>query len=218
MRRGFNAIHAIFIVTVCFLAVPGGALGQDPVRLMVLGDSLTAGFGLAAEDGFTAQLEAALAEEGYEVEVLNHGVSGDTTAGGVARLDWALADDPHAAIVELGANDMLRGIDPDVAQENLATILERLKDEDIPILLAGMLAAPNWGPEYEAEFNAIYPALAERYEVPLYEFFLDGVAGDPELNQPDGLHPTAEGVSVIVDNILPDVIELVERASASGAS
>lgn len=216
----FNRLSTIFLVTLCFpLALASPARAQDgadgagdPVRLMALGDSLTAGYGLAAEDGFTAQLERALADAGYAVEVLNHGVSGDTTAGGVARLDWALADNPDAALVELGANDMLRGVDPAVARDNLATVIARLEEEGVPMLLAGMLAAPNWGPEYQDAFDAIYPDLAARFDVPLYPFFLDGVATEPALNQPDGLHPTAAGVAVIVESILPDVIDLVERA------
>lgn len=187
------------------MATPAWA---EPVRLMMLGDSLTAGYGLPPEDGFTSQLEAALGEAGLDVAVLNHGVSGDTTAGGRARLDWALADAPDAVIIELGANDMLRGLDPAQAEVNLDAMLERLTgEEDLPVLLAGMLASPSWGAGYQAEFDAIYPALAERHEVPLYPFFLDGVAGDPALNQSDGLHPNAAGVAAIVERIAPVIVD-----------
>jgi len=180
----------------------------EPVRLMVLGDSLTAGYGVPPEDGFTSQLEAALDQAGLDITVLNHGVSGDTTAGGLARLDWALADAPDAVIVELGANDMLRGLDPAEAEANLDAMLDRLAgQEDLPVLLAGMLASPSWGAGYQAEFDAIFPALASRHEVPLYPFFLEGVAGDPALNQPDGLHPNAAGVAAIVERITPVIVD-----------
>lgn len=189
---------------------PGPTYAADPVRLAALGDSLTAGYGLAPEEGFVSQLETALRERGYGVEVIDAGVSGDTTAGGLARLDWVLADDPDIVLVELGANDGLRGLDPGAAKSNLAAILDRLAADRIPTLLAGMYAPPNFGPAYVAEFNAIYPDLAETYDVRLYPFFLEGVATEPDLNLPDGLHPNAEGVSVIVEGILPDVIALME--------
>ena len=179
---------------------------DEQVRLLVLGDSLTAGYGLAPEDGFTSQLQAALRDAGLDVVVLNAGVSGDTTAGGLARLDWSLADNPTHVLVELGSNDALRGIDPAEAQSNLDAIVSRLIEEDVPVMLAGMYAPPNWGSAYSAEFNAIYPGLAERYDVPLYPFFLEGVAMDPDLNQRDGIHPNTTGVEVIVDNIVPDLL------------
>ena len=179
--------------------------GAEPMRLLALGDSLTAGYGVAAEASFPAQLERALRAEGYDVTVLNAGVSGDTTAGGRARLDWALADRPQAAIVELGANDGLRGLNPAQAERNLDDILTRLKKSGVRVLLTGMRAPPNFGPDYAAAFEAVFPRLAQRHQVAFYPFFLDGVARDPRFNQPDGLHPTPDGVAEIVRRILPSV-------------
>lgn len=185
-----------------------------PLRLLALGDSLTAGYGLPQTDGFVAQLERALAADGLDVEVVNGGVSGDTTAGGLARLSWLLGADPgsqpDAAIVELGANDALRGLDPEAAFANLDAILNRLEQRGIPVLLAGMRAPPNMGRDYAAEFNAIYPRLAAKHDVPLYRFFLDGVAAEHALNQPDRIHPNADGVAVIVERILPAVKDLLQ--------
>ncbi len=176
---------------------------------MVLGDSLTAGYGLPAEDAFTARLQAALDEGGIAAVVINAGVSGDTTAGGLARIEWALSDRPTHAIVELGANDALRGIDPKTTRRNLDAIVSRLQAEGVEIMLAGMYAPPNWGREYEADFRSIYPDLAKKYGVGLYPFFLDGVAAQSELNQPDGIHPNEKGVEVIVERILPSVRRLL---------
>ena len=190
-----------------------GSAGQaraEAIRILALGDSLTAGLGLSEADAFTAQLEAALKAQGYDVRVLNAGVSGDTTAGGLDRLDWALADKPDLALVELGANDMLRGVDPTAVRGNLDKILARLGDAKIPTLLAGMLAAPNLGPAYGAAFDAIYPDLAKAHGVPLYPFFLDGVAAQAALNQADGMHPNAAGVKVIVERITPAVVALIK--------
>ncbi|WP_441716911.1 MULTISPECIES: arylesterase [unclassified Inquilinus] len=190
-----------------------GSAGQaqaEAIRILALGDSLTAGLGLSEADAFTTQLEAALKAQGYDVRVLNAGVSGDTTAGGLDRLDWALADKPDLALVELGANDMLRGVDPTAVRANLDKILARLGDAKIPTLLAGMLAAPNLGPAYGAAFDAIYPDLAKAHGVPLYPFFLDGVAAQAALNQADGMHPNAAGVKVIVDRITPAVVSLIK--------
>ena len=195
---------ALFAIT----AANGEA--QAETRLAVLGDSLTAGYGLAPSEAFPARLEAALAAEGFEVRVINAGVSGDTTAGGRRRLDWLLADAPHAVIVELGANDGLRGIHHDAVFANLDAILARLTAEGVAVLLTGMRAPPNYGLAYAEAFDAIYPELADRHGVALYPFFLDGVAARPELNQNDGLHPNARGVAVIVEGILPDVKRLLE--------
>ena len=181
----------------------------EPLKILALGDSLTAGYGLNKQDGFTEQLQAALRAAGHDLQVINAGVSGDTTAGGLARLDWALADKPHAAIVELGANDGLRGLEPSETKANLSAILDKLRAKNIPTLLTGMLAPPNLGEHYGQEFNALYPALAKRDGVALYPFFLDGVAADPQLNQPDGIHPTKEGVAVIVERLLPFVRRLI---------
>ena len=179
---------------------------ESPQRVLVLGDSLTAGYGLPLEESFPARLEAALRAEGFDVEVVNGGVSGDTTAGGLARLDWLLADRPDLVIVELGGNDALRGLDPDETRRNLDAILVRLGRDAIPALLAGMQAPRNLGKAYVARFDRIYPELAARHDVALYPFFLEGVATDPALNQDDGIHPNARGVMVIVEKILPYVV------------
>ncbi len=180
-------------------------------RILALGDSLTAGFGLAPDEAFPARLERALRAEGRDVHLINAGVSGDTTAGGKARLDWAMAAKPTLAIVELGANDGLRGLDPKLTHDNLDTILKRLEAAGVPALLTGMLAPPNYGKAFEAEFKAVFSRLAAEHDVVFYPFFLDGVAGDPRLCLPDGLHPNARGVDVIVDRILPSVRKLLER-------
>ena len=189
------------------LAAPVGA--AEPKTLLLLGDSLTAGYGLPAEDGFAAQLETALEADGMQVRVINAGVSGDTTSGGLARLDWALGDDPDAVVVELGANDGLRGIDPAITKANLDTMLTKLAAKEVPTLFNGMLAPPNLGREYGAEFNRLFPDLAERHGVAFYPFFLDGVAARPDLNQADGIHPNADGVAIIVARILPHVKRLL---------
>ena len=194
------------------LAIPMGlsAATAKETRLLAFGDSLTSGWGLAARDAFPAQLERALHAAGRKtVRVIASGVAGDTSAGGRARLAWSLADRPDAAIVELGANDGLRGIDPASTYGNLDAILAELKRRGIPALLAGMYAPPNLGSEYGEAFNAIYPRLAERHGVVLYPFFLKGVAVEPALNQPDGIHPNAEGVAVIVERILPYVMRVL---------
>lgn len=184
-------------------------------RIAVLGDSLTSGYGLALDDGFPAQLERRLAAEGYDCVVLDAGVIGDTSAGGRARLDWLLADRPTHVIVELGGNDALRALPPDAMERNLDAIVERLAAEGIAVLLAGMLAPPNLGPEYGEAFAAVFPRLAERHDVPLYPFFLDGVAGDPELNLADGIHPNALGIARIVDGILPTIIAWLDATGVS---
>jgi acyl-CoA thioesterase-1 len=174
-------------------------------RIAVLGDSLTAAYGLDVADGFPARLEQALQAEGYDCAVLDAGVSGDTSAGGLARLDWMLADQPSHVIVELGGNDGLRALPTEQMAANLDQIIARLQDESVPVLLTGMLAPPNLGRDYGAAFQAVFPDLAEKYDVPLYPFFLEGVAGEASLNQGDGIHPTPEGVEIIVERILPTV-------------
>ncbi len=181
------------------------APGTKPIKLVALGDSLTAGYGLPAQSAFPVRLQQALRKKGVAVEIVNAGVSGDTSTGGRDRLDWSVPPDTDAVIVELGANDALRGIDPKVTRAALEDILKKLKARNIAVLLCGMYAPPNMGADYADRFNAIYPDLAKAYEVPLYPFFLDGVATDAKLNQADGLHPTAEGVEAIVRNILPTV-------------
>ncbi|MGX1198278.1 arylesterase [Parvibaculum sp. MBR-TMA-1.3b-4.2] len=184
-----------------------------PLTIVALGDSLTAGYRLPPDAGFPEQLEAALKARGYEnVTVRNAGVSGDTTSGGLSRLDWAVGPETDAVILELGANDALRGIDPAIARRNLDEIITRLKKRNLPILLAGMYAPPNLGKEYAARFNPIYPELAKQYDLILYPFFLEGVAADPDLNLGDGLHPTRKGVAEIVTRIMPDVEKLIAEA------
>ncbi|MDX9861215.1 MAG: arylesterase [Rhodospirillales bacterium] len=198
------------------LAVPGGdlAAAESATRIVVLGDSLTAGYGLGGDDAFPARLEAALRAEGIEARVVNAGVSGDTTAAGLRRLDWALAEGPEgppdALVVELGANDALRGLDPQAVEANLDAILTQAKARGLKVLLAGMKAPPNFGRDYTEEFDALYPRLAARHDVLLYPFFLDGVAADRALNQADGIHPNPAGVAVIVERILPYVKRLID--------
>jgi acyl-CoA thioesterase I len=179
--------------------------GTKPVKMVVLGDSLSAGYGLPGPAAFPERLQKSLKSNGIDVDMINAGVSGDTTSGGRDRLDWSVPEGTEAVIVELGANDALRGIDPAIARQALSDILTRLKARKIAVLLCGMLAPPNYGTDYATRFNAIYPDLSKSFGVPLYPFFLEGVAGDAKLNQADGLHPTAEGVDVIVKHILPTV-------------
>jgi acyl-CoA thioesterase-1 len=181
------------------------AFETKPIKMVVLGDSLSAGLGLSASSAFPARLQKSLAANGIVVEMINAGVSGDTSSGGRDRLDWSVPEGTEAVIVELGANDALRGTDPKVTRAALTDILTRLKSRRIAVLLCGMLAPPNYGSDYSARFNAIYPDLAKSFGVPLYPFFLEGVVADARLNQADGLHPTAEGVDIIVKNILPTV-------------
>uniref|UniRef100_I2Q6B0 Lysophospholipase L1-like esterase n=1 Tax=Desulfovibrio sp. U5L TaxID=596152 RepID=I2Q6B0_9BACT len=188
------------------------------LRLAALGDSLTAGWGLAAGEAFPARLQAALAEKGHDVTIANFGVSGDTTAGGLARLDGVLATKPDGVLVELGANDMLRGQAPEAAKANLDAILSRLRAAGIPFMLCGMRSAKNFGSDYAAAFDAVYPELAKKYGVELYPFFLDGVTGQPGMTLPDGLHPTARGVEVVVDRILPTVETFLTRLKAAPAA
>lgn len=200
------------------LASLDGAFAERPVKLVAFGDSLTAGYGVAADEAFPAKLQRALRDKGYAVEVVNAGVSGDTTSGGLDRLDWSIPDGADAAIVELGANDALRGLDPAVTRKALDQILSRLQGKGIKVLLAGMRAPPNMGTEYTARFDAIFPELAKAHGVALYPFFLEGVAGERALNQPDGLHPLPAGVDIIVRRILPDVEALLGALPAKPKS
>ena len=215
MRARFYHIGriSIFVILVMFAAAVGGtrdARATKEIVIVAFGDSLTAGYGLSASDAFPAQLESALRQAGRQVRVINGGVSGETAAGGRARLDWVLADKPDAAIVELGANDALRGIDPKEVSRNLGALLSELKKRNVRVLLAGMLAPPNLGSRYTRAFDTIFPDLAAAHDVMLYPFFLDGVAAEPALNQQDGIHPNALGIAVIVDRILPYVSRLIE--------
>jgi len=185
------------------------AAESKPIKMVVLGDSLSAGLGLSASAAFPERLQKALKAKGIEVDMTNAGVSGDTSSGGRDRLDWSVPEGTEAVILELGANDALRGIDPKLTFSALSDILTRLKARGIPVLLCGMVAPPNYGSDYSARFNAIYPELAKSLAVPLYPFFLEGVAADAKLNQADGMHPTPEGVDIIVKNILPSVEALL---------
>ncbi len=215
-RRSFNAALAALIVAAGLGMTGPSQAANGPLKLLALGDSLTAGYGLPEPQGFVPQLQGALRAKGYDVTIINAGVSGDTTAGGLSRLDWALADKPDAVLVELGANDMLRGLDPAAARNNLDGILKRLTAAKLPVLLAGMVASPSLGRAYGERFNAIYPDLAHAYDVQLYPFFLDGVAADAALNQGDGIHPNPAGVKAIVERITPYVARLLDTASKPG--
>ncbi len=198
----------IFIILI-FLA-PAIAHAEQP-RLLVLGDSLVAGYGLPPGQSLPDQLQRDLAASGTAVTVINAGVSGDTTAGGLARLDWSLADNPDAVIIVLGGNDMLRGLPPEGTAANLDAIVSRLRERNIEVLLAGMLAPRNLGPAYIKAFDGIYPALAHRHDIEFYPFFLDGVALDPALNLDDGLHPNRQGIIEISRRMLPVVERLLAR-------
>lgn len=214
-RRLVNAVLGVLLLVLAG-ASPVIAADEAPLRLLLLGDSLVAGYGLPRADAFPAQLSAALKAEGLPVTIIEGGVSGDTTAGGLARLHWVLGsapnEQPDAVLVELGGNDVLRGLDPRTTEANLDRLLVILKQRGIPVLLAGMRAPPNLGADYVTTFDSIFPRLAENHDIMLYPFFLDGVAGNVALNQPDGIHPNASGVRVIVERILPSVRLLLESA------
>jgi acyl-CoA thioesterase-1 len=201
----------LVVAAVLLLAAAPSALAQDArPRLLVLGDSLAAGYGLPADQAFPTRLQAWLKGAGTDVDVINAGVSGDTSAGGLARIDWALGGAaPGFALVELGANDALRALSPSALYDNLDQIITRLKARNVKVLLAGMYAPRNLGPDYVREFDAVYARLAQKHGVALYPFFLDGVAGDATLNQPDGIHPNARGVDVIVARLGPQVKKLI---------
>ncbi len=194
-----------------FVALIAAPVNAQPIKIVAFGDSLIAGFGLKANDAFPAQLEIALKKRGYDVEVANAGVSGDTSAGGLSRLDWSIQDGTQAVILVLGANDMLRGMEPELARKNIGEVIARLKARKIEVLLGGMRAAPNLGADYAARFNPIYEELAKEHDILIYPFFLDGVAGERDLNMSDGIHPTPKGVSLVVERILPSVESLIER-------
>ncbi|MGI9400739.1 MAG: arylesterase [Rhizobiaceae bacterium] len=203
-----RTISICFAALLLFLAGLHGAIA-DQKTILILGDSLTAGYGLPPGQAFPDRLGAALRNKGINVKIVNAGVSGDTTAGGLARLDWSVPPGIDGVIVELGANDGLRGVNPGVTRANLDAIITRLRQKKIPVLLTGMLAPPNMGGKYGTEFKAIFIDLARKHGVPLYPFFLEGVATIPSLNQPDGIHPNEAGVAVIVRNILPTVTRFI---------
>jgi acyl-CoA thioesterase-1 len=203
-----HLISALLVAFFSLLTLPPA--NADPFRIVGFGDSLMAGFGLDAGQSFPEKLEAALRKGGHDVVIANAGVSGDTTSGGLSRLDWSVPDGTQLVILELGANDMLRGVSPEIAEKNLDAMMAKLKARNISVLLAGMRAAPNLGGDYAAAFDAIYPRLAEKYGVPLYPFFLDGVAADHSALLEDGMHPNAAGVDRMVERMLP----VVEQAMA----
>ena len=185
----------------------------DTTKIVGFGDSLMAGYQLDAGQSFPEKLEAALKARGHDVVITNAGVSGDTTSGGLSRLDWSVPDDTDLVILELGANDMLRGLSPDVTEKNLTAMIERLQERDIDVILAGMVAAPNLGEDYAARFNPIFERLADTYDLPLYPFFLEGVAAQSGLLLSDGMHPNPDGVDRMVENFLP----MIEEVLADGA-
>lgn len=205
MRFVKTCLIVVLIVGCAALPSLANHSAENAARLLILGDSLAAGYGLAPQQAFPVQLEQALRQAGHAVTVINAGVSGDTTAGGLARLEWALADRPDLVMIELGGNDALRGLPPQTTLANLEAILARLAAAGVPVLLAGMQAPRNLGEHYTAAFDRIFPELAAKYQVPLYPFFLEGVALEPALNQADGIHPNAAGVAEIVVRILPFV-------------
>jgi len=202
----FKASLLHFIVMVALFAGSGSANAQEKaINLVGFGDSLMAGYQLAPSESYTAQLEAALKAKGHKVVITNAGVSGDTTSAGLSRIDWSVPDGTDGVILELGANDALRGIAPEQSEKNLDAMLARLKERGIPVLLAGILAPPNMGGDYAEKFNPIYKRLADKYAVPLYPFFLDGVTTLPGMQIEDGMHPNAKGIAVMVERTLPMV-------------
>jgi acyl-CoA thioesterase I len=209
-RRTALYAAALALLMVPFMTAPQAAPG-GPVKLVALGDSLTAGYRLPADAAFPTVLERLLKAKGEDVTIANAGVSGDTATGGLDRVDWSVPDGTAGVILELGANDMLRGTDPKVTEGALSAIIERLKARGIPVLLAGMQAAPNLGPDYKARFDAIFPTLAKRYDLTLYPFFLDGIIGDRAQHLDDGLHPNRQGVETIAARILPTVETFLDR-------
>lgn len=205
-------VNSLLAILLC------GSLAQAqtaPVKLAILGDSLTAGFGVKPDQAFPVRLEAALKAQGRNVTVLNHGVSGDTVAGGLARIDWMMGDKPDIVLVELGANDALRGSDPAQAERNLDELVAKLKAAKVAVWLAGMLAPRNFGPEYVTKFDGLYKRVGEKHGVPLYPFFLEGVGGEPALNQADGIHPNAKGVDILVERLTPFIAKNLDDHAAS---
>ena len=207
-------VASVLALTLFGTALVAYAATERPVKIVAFGDSLTVGYGLPATDAFPVKLAHALEAKGIKIQIVNAGVSGDTASGGLARLDWSLPSDTDAVILELGANDAMRGIDPAVTREALAAILTKLKERGVAVLLCGMYAPPNMGADFERAYQRMYPQLARSYDAILYPFFLDGVAGHREHNQADGIHPTSKGVDLIVKAILPKVEELVARVKA----
>jgi len=210
--RFVAAVNSLLLVFLCLGTAPVAA---QTVKIAMLGDSLTAGYGVAPAEALPVRLQAALQRRSRNVTILNHGVSGDTVAGGLSRVDWMLADKPDIVLVALGGNDALRGSDPAQAERNLDAIIAKLKQAGVTVWLAGMMAPRNFGPEYAQAFDGMYKRLADKHEVALYPFLLEGVAADPQYNQPDGIHPTPKGVEVLVEKMLPFVLENLDKHAAS---
>jgi len=208
-KNGF--VFNIFAAFALIFFLSSAAKAEQTKVLVALGDSLTAGYGLAQDVAFTTQLEASLKSQGLDIRVENAGVSGDTSTGGAQRLDWALGNGADFVLLELGANDALRGIEPAITRKSLIEIIEKLQKKNIPVFLAGMKAPPNMGPDYQKEFDGIYPDLAEKYNLAFYPFFLDGVAAVPSLNQEDAIHPNKEGVAVIVEKMTPSLVNFIKN-------
>jgi acyl-CoA thioesterase I len=224
MKRQRGAMAGMIVAFLAGLAFSTGFAGETavaqaarPLTIVVLGDSLSAGYGLPRASAFPEQLERALRARGHDVRLINAGVSGDTTTGGLERLDWSVPEGTDGVIVELGANDMLRGVDPEVTRGALEAIVTRLKGRGIAVMLAGMYAQRNLGPAYTERFDAIYPDLALKYGLVVYPFFLEGIAGDKAFNLPDGLHPTAQGIARIVERILPSVEQFIAKLKVRAA-
>jgi acyl-CoA thioesterase-1 len=219
--RGYGrfaaAVNSLLVVLLCLSPVhaQNAPIKSAPLKIAMLGDSLTAGYGVKPDQAIPVRLQAALKKEGRDVTILNHGVSGDTSAGGIDRLDWMLGDKPDIVMVELGANDALRAVDPATTERNLDTIIKKLQDAKVAVWLIGMMAPRNLGPEYVAAFDGLYKRLADKYKIPLYPFILDGVAQDATLNQADGMHPNPEGVEVVVKHLLPFVTRNLDEYAAS---
>lgn len=212
MRRISTFLAAITALMLSTLLPVQVIRADDTVRILAFGDSLTAGYGLSEADGFTAQLALGLTKMGRKVAVINGGVSGDTTTGGLARLDWSLSDQPQVMLLELGGNDMLRGLPPETVRANLEQIIEKAQQAKVTVMLIGMRAAPNLGAAYQQQFDGLYPDLAKAHDLVFYPFMLDGVAGNPALMQSDGIHANPQGVAVIVQRMLPSVLQTLDRA------
>ena len=210
----FKALITALCLIAGFAAVPTKADAADEIKLVGFGDSLMAAYNLQASEGFPARLEAALRDRGHNVSIADAGVSGDTTSGGLARLDWSIPDGTDGVILELGANDALRGLPPEKTRDNLEAMIKRLEERGIAVLLAGMLAPPNMGGDYQTTFNAIYPDLAAKHDVMLYPFFLDGVITNSDLLLSDGMHPNPNGINTMVEKILPVAEQFLSQIEA----
>ncbi|HET6322410.1 MAG TPA: arylesterase [Hyphomicrobium sp.] len=212
------ALVNVLTIAILLLSATFSAASEKPIRILAFGDSLTSGYGVRPKDAFPNQLQKALKGRGHAIVVTNGGVAGDTTAAGLARFDWTVGNDVDAVILELGANDALRGIDPKVTRDNLQKILAKLQERKLPVLLVGMRSPANWGDTYADDFDAIFPALAKEHGLVFYPFFLEGVVLDAKLNQQDGMHPNAKGVAEIVRQIMPSVEELIGKVQAQRAA